>query len=174
MSSACQSALRNLTPRPCIHRPLFLEADGRIGIQNVILITHSIRIVCRMSGIRIKWCNNVELLVIPSVETTISLSSFCVHKYYIKVLYIYSCFTVPLVNLLKRGIKSGEICPRLQCLCASLSKKQQEEYRRFTSIGSTLESSFTVYLKIDSIGERGIYKKMYKYIQERWTVKTPS
>lgn len=26
MFSACQSAPRNLTPRPCIHRPLFLEA----------------------------------------------------------------------------------------------------------------------------------------------------
>lgn len=38
MFPACQSAPRNLTPRPCIHRPLFLEANGRIGVRNAISI----------------------------------------------------------------------------------------------------------------------------------------
>lgn len=30
MFSACRSAPRNLTLRPCIHRPLFLKANGRL------------------------------------------------------------------------------------------------------------------------------------------------
>lgn len=92
---------------------------------------------------------------------------FFVH--YVNVLYNISCFTVPLVNLLKRDIKSDAGCVTfVRCLCASLSKKQWEVYKRFTSIGSTLESSFVIYLKIDPIGERDIYKKIYKiYMYKR-------
>lgn len=143
MFSACQSAPRNLTPRPCIHRPLFLETDGSLN------------------SIKGKNCNSVELLVVSirgDRDTFIVVSFFflCVHEYYVKISYV--CIFVfhrlaKFVEEIYKERRNVYVCDAYVHLCV---RRNNERYTD-ASIGSTLESSFVVHLKIDPTGERRIY-----------------